>query len=90
MLKSKRGNDSDYVVAGGGTRNRTLMKMLRDEITPLGLTMKSSDDFGVPAQAKEAIAFAVMAYQTWHRRPSNVPAATGAKSDAILGKISYA
>jgi anhydro-N-acetylmuramic acid kinase len=90
VLRRKRGEYYDYVVAGGGTRNRTLMEMLRDEITPLSLTMKSSDDFGVPAQAKEAIAFAVMAYETWHRRPSNVPAATGAARPAILGKISYA
>jgi anhydro-N-acetylmuramic acid kinase len=90
VLKRKHGKYSDYVVAGGGTRNRTLMKVLRDEIKPLGLTMKPSDDFGVPSQAKEAIAFAVMAYQTWHRRASNVPAATGATRPAILGKISYA
>jgi anhydro-N-acetylmuramic acid kinase len=90
VLKRERSEYSDYVVAGGGARNRTLMKMLRDEIKPLGLTMKSSDDFGVPAQAKEAIAFAVMAYETWHRRASNIPAATGAVRPAILGKISYA
>jgi anhydro-N-acetylmuramic acid kinase len=90
---SKRGKGStyrDYVVAGGGTKNRTLMKMLRAELEPLGLSVVSSETFGVPPQAKEAIAFAVLAYQTWHRRPSNVPAATGAKRAAILGKISYA
>jgi anhydro-N-acetylmuramic acid kinase len=80
----------DYVVAGGGLKNRALMKMLAVEIAPFGLTLKSSDDFGVPAQSKEAIAFAIMAYQTWNRRTSNVPAATGADRRAILGKISYA
>ncbi len=86
----KQGRYSDYIVAGGGAKNRTLMKMLKDEITPMGLSVVSSQEFGVPAQAKEAIAFALLAYQTWHRRPSNVPSATGAKKPAILGKISYA
>jgi len=42
------------------------------------------------AEAKEAVAFALLAHETWHRRPSNVPSATGAKRAAILGKISYA
>src|SRR5208282_319009 len=49
-----------------------------------------SDEFGLPAEAKEAVAFALLAHETWHRRPSNVPSATGAKRAAILGKISYA
>jgi anhydro-N-acetylmuramic acid kinase len=87
---AKKGSFRDYVVAGGGAKNATLMQMLRAEVEPLGLAVVSSEKFGVPAQAKEAIAFAVLAYQTWHRRPSNVPAATGAKRAAILGKISYA
>ncbi len=86
----KHGQFADYVVAGGGAKNRTLMKMLRVEIEPLGLKMRSSDEFGVPAEAKEAIAFAMLAYQTWNRRPSNVPSATGAKRPVVLGKISYA
>jgi anhydro-N-acetylmuramic acid kinase len=79
----------DYIVAGGGAKNATLMGMLQDELSPLGLTIKHSEEFGVPAEAKEAIAFAVLAYQTWHRQPGNVPSATGAKHPAILGKISY-
>jgi anhydro-N-acetylmuramic acid kinase len=49
-----------------------------------------SDDLGVPTAAKEAFAFALMAYETFHRRPSNLPSATGARGPAILGKISYA
>jgi anhydro-N-acetylmuramic acid kinase len=78
------------IAAGGGTKNPTLMAMLSNEIKPLGIELRFSDEFGLPAEAKEAVAFALLAYETWHRRPSNVPSATGAKRAAILGKISYA
>jgi anhydro-N-acetylmuramic acid kinase len=49
-----------------------------------------SSRFGMPEDAKEAFAFALLAYETFHRRPANLPAATGASGPAILGKISYA
>jgi anhydro-N-acetylmuramic acid kinase len=82
--------DHQMIVSGGGAKNPTLMRMLRDEITPMGISLHFSEEFGLPAEAKEAVAFALMAHETWHRRPSNVPSATGAKRAAILGKISYA
>jgi anhydro-N-acetylmuramic acid kinase len=63
--------------------------MLSELIAPLGLTSRTTDEFGIPSQAKEAVAFAVLAYETWHRRPGNIPSATGAKRPAVLGKISY-
>jgi anhydro-N-acetylmuramic acid kinase len=66
------------------------MAMLRRELEPLQIQLRFSDDFGIPAEAKEAVAFALLAHETWQRRPSNIPAATGAKRPAILGKISYA
>ena len=78
------------IVSGGGAKNPTLLAMLRDEIAPLGIGLHFSDEFGLPAEAKEAVAFALLAHETWYRRPSNVPSATGAKRAAILGKISYA
>ena len=78
------------IVSGGGAKNPTLMAMLRNEIAPLEIELRFSDEFGLPAEAKEAVAFALLAHETWHRRPSNVPSATGAKRAAILGKISYA
>jgi anhydro-N-acetylmuramic acid kinase len=85
-----RHRDRQLIVSGGGAKNPTLMAMLRDEIAPLGIGLHFSDEFGLPAEAKEAVAFALLAHQTWHRRPSNVPSATGARRAAILGKISYA
>jgi len=84
-----RGRYRDFVVSGGGSRNRTLMRMIGDEIAPLGFHVMTSDDLGMPAEAKEAIAFALLAYQTWNRQPGNVPSATGAERLSILGKISY-
>ncbi|MFZ0798169.1 MAG: anhydro-N-acetylmuramic acid kinase [Terriglobales bacterium] len=78
------------IVSGGGAKNPTLMAMLRYEIARLGIRLHFSDEFGLPAKAKEAVAFGLLAHETWHRRPSNVPSATGAKRAAILGKISYA
>ncbi len=65
-------------------------RMLAEELAPLGIQLRFSDEFGLPSEAKEAVAFAVLAYETWNRRPSNVPSATGAKRAAVLGKISYA
>jgi len=84
------GNYKDYIVAGGGAKNKTLVRMLTQETAALGMKLSHSDDYGIPGQAKEAVAFALLAYETWHRRPSNVPSATGARRGAILGKISYA
>jgi anhydro-N-acetylmuramic acid kinase len=86
----KRGGFQELIVSGGGAKNPTLMALLRNELAPRGVALRFSDEFGVPTEAKEAVAFALMAYETWHRRPSNVPSATGAKRGAILGKISYA
>jgi anhydro-N-acetylmuramic acid kinase len=85
-----RGRYQEMIVSGGGANNAALIAMLRNELAPLGIGLRFSDEFGVPIEAKEAVAFAVLAYETWHRRPSNVPSATGAKRPAILGKISYA
>jgi anhydro-N-acetylmuramic acid kinase len=85
-----RGSYRELVVSGGGARNSTLLAMLANEIKLCGLSLRLSDEFGLPAAAKEAAAFALLAYETWHRRPSNVPSATGARHPVILGKISYA
>jgi anhydro-N-acetylmuramic acid kinase len=80
----------EYIVSGGGTNNPTLMAMLANRLRPLELELRVTDEFGLPSSAKEAVAFALLAYQTWNHLPSNVPSATGAKRPAILGKVSYA
>ena len=80
----------EVVVSGGGTKNLTLMRMIREDLVPLKMRVRTSDDFGLPSEAKEAVAFAMLAYQTWRHLPSNIPSATGAKRPAILGKVSYA
>jgi len=80
---------SEMVVSGGGAKNAKLMAILSSEMVKLGLRLRLSDEFGVPSQAKEAVAFAILAHETWHRRPANIPSATGAKRPAVLGKISY-
>ena len=80
----------EFVVSGGGTRNGTLMRMIREELAPLKMRVLTTDDFGLPSAAKEAVAFALLAYQTWRRLPSSIPSATGAQHPAILGKVSYA
>ena len=89
VLPNKRGRYARLIVSGGGTNNPTLMKMLAKNLKEFDLQLRHSDKYGVPSQAKEAMAFALLAYQTWHRRPANVPSATGAEKAVVLGKISY-
>ncbi len=84
------GRFQEFVVSGGGANNPTLLAMLANELRPLHLTIRASDEFGLPSAAKEAAAFALLAFETWNHRPSNIPSATGARRSAILGKISYA
>lgn len=86
---SRRKAFREMILSGGGAKNRTLTDMLSEALAPLGLSLRWSDELGLPSEAKEAAAFALLAYETWHRRPSNVPSATGADRRAILGKISY-
>ncbi len=79
---------NQVIVSGGGARNPLILGQLaaaipRVEIIP-------SAQLGVPEDAKEAFAFALMAYETFHQRHANLPSATGARGPAILGKISYA
>jgi anhydro-N-acetylmuramic acid kinase len=77
----------DLIISGGGSMNPTLVRMLMDALPELQI--RKSDEFGIPAEAKEAVAFGALAYQTWHKLPSSISSATGADYPAVLGKISF-
>ncbi len=73
------------VVAGGGAHNPALMARLAQRFAPL--PVRRSDHYGLPVDAKEAIAFAILASERIDRRPANMPSVTGANAPALLGKI---
>jgi anhydro-N-acetylmuramic acid kinase len=76
--------------AGGGTRNATLMRKLREGFAALGVRVATTEEEGLATEAKEAAAFALMGWLTWHGLSGNVPSATGAERPVILGRISLA
>src|SRR6266478_4039029 len=76
------------IVSGGGAHNPLILAQL--SVALPGIEVLPSSQFGIAGDAKEAFAFALLAYETFHRRPANLPSATGARGPAILGKISYA
>ncbi len=88
-MVAKRAKYRDFIVSGGGAKNATLMRMIEEQLAPMKLRIQTSGSLGLPVDAKEAVAFALLAYQTWRRQPSNIPSATGARRPAILGKVSY-
>jgi anhydro-N-acetylmuramic acid kinase len=76
---------TDLIVSGGGVHNPQIMAHLAGFLP--GVAISTSTDHGVDADAKEAIAFAVLAYRTWCRKPSNLPSATGARHAVVLGSV---
>jgi anhydro-N-acetylmuramic acid kinase len=78
----------ELIVSGGGSHNPLILAQLAAALP--GIRVMTSSEIGVPEDAKEAFAFAILAYETFHRRPSNLPSATGARRPAILGKICHA
>ncbi|MGJ5817605.1 anhydro-N-acetylmuramic acid kinase [Paludibaculum fermentans] len=76
---------AEVIVAGGGVHNKTLMRFLRAELPESEVSR--SEVHGVDADAKEAVAFAVLAAETLKGQPSNLPSATGAKRAVVLGKV---
>ena len=75
----------DVVLGGGGARNTFLVERLRQSLPALSFI--PAGQLGVGEKAKEAFAFAVLAYQTWHGQPANLPSATGARHPVVLGTI---
>jgi anhydro-N-acetylmuramic acid kinase len=80
---------TEVFVAGGGAKNGTLMGMLREGFAEMSVRVRAMEELGVPAQAKEGMAFALLAWLTWNGRAGNVPAATGAGRKVVLGKVSW-
>ncbi|MGA7794169.1 MAG: anhydro-N-acetylmuramic acid kinase [Candidatus Acidiferrales bacterium] len=78
----------ELIVSGGGAHNPLIMAQLESGLS--GVRVREAGELGVSGDAKEAFAFAVLAYETLHKRPANVPGATGAKKAVVLGKICYA
>ena len=77
----------EVLLCGGGARNPAIAAMLQKELptSRIGRT----EDAGLPGDSKEAVAFAVLGYETMNRRPGNLPAATGASGPVVLGSITY-
>lgn len=78
------------IASGGGTENQTLMGLLREKLNGHGILLRVSDEYGLPAPFKEAIKFATLAFACKNSLANNIPAAGGASSFAVLGKLSFA
>jgi anhydro-N-acetylmuramic acid kinase len=86
LAEAARGHGlTELILSGGGSANPTTLRWLRESVP--GTRVLTTDDLGVPAQAKEAVAFAVLGFLTWNGLPGSVTAATGARHPAILGSI---
>ncbi|MDR2996222.1 MAG: anhydro-N-acetylmuramic acid kinase [Bacillus cereus] len=79
----------EIILGGGGSYNRTLVEMIRYGLKEEKCEIFIQEDLGYSSEAKEAIAFAILANETYHRNPSNVPSATGAKNSVILGNVTF-
>jgi anhydro-N-acetylmuramic acid kinase len=78
----------ELIVSGGGAHNPLLMAQLESGLS--GVRVREAGELGVPGDAKEAFAFAVLGYESLHKRAANVPGATGAGKAVVLGKVCYA
>jgi anhydro-N-acetylmuramic acid kinase len=80
-----RARVDELIVAGGGARNPLLMAQLAAALPEIEIVPAS--EFAIPAEAKEAFAFAVLAYEAYHGRTNTLPSATGARHPAVMGKL---
>jgi len=81
---------TELIAAGGGTKNLTLLRLLTEGFAKFGVNVSTTAATGLPVEAKEAAAFALLGWLTWHGLPGNIPSATGASRPVILGKVTYA
>lgn len=80
-------NKTDLIIGGGGSYNPTLVEKIKQALP--NVTVLRQEDLGYSSDAKEAIAMVILGNQTLHKQPSNVPSATGASKQVILGNITY-
>lgn len=85
FLEQSHGAIEELIVSGGGAHNRTLMRMLREKFSAAKIS--TTDEYGVPSDAKEAMLFALLANETVSGNAGNVPSVTGASAATVLGKI---
>lgn len=83
---AEEGGIDEVIVSGGGVHNPALMHMLQAELADMDVV--NSADIGLDPDAKEAIAFAILAHEAWHNRANNLPSATGASRSVVMGKLS--
>jgi anhydro-N-acetylmuramic acid kinase len=81
---------TEMFVAGGGAHNATLMRMLTEGFAALGVKVATTASAGLAVEAKEAAAFALLGWLTWHGLPGNIPSATGASHAVVLGNVTLA
>ena len=89
---SRNGDTPDkvaFIAAGGGAGNPSIMGMLEGAFRERGVTVQQMEEFGLAPEAKEASAFALLAWLSWWQLPGNVPSATGASRAVVLGKVSF-
>ncbi|WP_436864887.1 anhydro-N-acetylmuramic acid kinase AnmK [Bacillus fungorum] len=79
----------EVILGGGGSYNSTLVEMIRYGLKDEKCAIFIQEDIGYSSAAKEAIAFAILANETYHHNPSNVPSATGAKKSVVLGNTTF-
>ncbi len=85
---SGSGAPDEVLVSGGGARNRTLLRAISEALPRSKVS--TTDSLGVAVSAKEAMAFAFLAFESISGRPGNVPSATGARKEVVLGSITPA
>lgn len=79
---------SEIIVGGGGSYNATLLRFMKERFAPHGVSVRTQEDLGLSSDAKEAVAFALMADCCMRGKANTLPSVTGAEHPAVMGKIS--
>jgi len=75
----------EVILGGGGGHNPVMVGLLQGLLPRAAI--RKHEDLGISSDFKEALVFAVLAYETWHGRPGTLPSLTGAQRPAVLGQI---